>query len=330
MSSRMRVVQKDASSEAPPQPKPHHDSGAGDVNVWQLGGLSKTQLVKRVWSSMSDDDLFGHSAELSYYFFLALFPLLFFLISIFGILAHGNPSLQNSLMQYLGHVAPSAGSQLIGKTVHETAQSSGGWKLILGIIGALWSASAGMGAIESTLNRVYDVNDRPFYKSKPLAVGLTVAVAIIVAISMGLVLFGNMIADSLTHSIGMSGFINLMWKVVQWPVAVAIICVAFALIYYLAPNVDHGKWHWITPGAVIGVLLWIIASLGFRFYLQFFNSYSATYGSLGAVVILLLWFYITGLAILIGGEINAEIENAAAEHGRADANRKGEQKAPAA
>lgn len=300
------------------------------MNAWELGGLSVSQLGKRVWNSMDDDDVFGHSAELAYYFFLALFPLLFFLISIFGIVAHGNQSLQNNLMQYLGRVAPSAGSQLIGKTVQETTHSSGGLKLILGLIGALWSASAGMAAIESTLNRVYDVKDRPYWKSKPLAIGLTVAVAIIVAISMGLVLFGNMIANALTHSIGMSGVINMLWKVVQWPVAIAVICVAFALIYYVAPNVDQRKWHWITPGAVVGVLLWIIASIGFSIYLQFFNSYSATYGSLGAVVILLLWFYITGLAILIGGEINAEVENAAAEHGRADAKHKGEQKAPAA
>ncbi len=320
----MRIV------ESQPEPRRQPAARHQETSAWELGGLSKTELARRTWSDMDRHKTFSRAAELAFYFFLALFPLLFAVLSIFGMLAGQNSQLQSDLMNYMARVVPSSGQGLIAKTVQETVKSSGGWKLILGIIGALWSASSGMNAISSTLDDVYEVGERPWYKSRPIAVALTIGVAILVAISMGLVLVGSNIANMLSRSIGMGGVINMGWKIVQWPVALAILALAFAVIYYFAPNVKNQKWYWITPGSVIGVLLWIIASIGFRFYLQYFNSYSSTYGSLGAVIVLLMWFYITGLAILIGAEVNSQIEHAAAERGRADAKLKGEQEAPAA
>jgi membrane protein len=325
---RMRIVEKDDTLEErrpTATPKPTEEA-----SPWKLGGLSVGELGRRAYASFNDDDVLGYSAELAYYFFLALFPLLFFVLSLVGLAAHGNPSVRNQLMTYLGQLVPSAGSQLIGTTVEQTAKSSTGLKLILGLLAALYSASAGMSAIESALNRVYDVKDRVWYKSKPLDVILTIGVALLTGGALLLVLFGNHLADTVSRAAGLGGIVNYAWKIVQYPAALFFMIFTYALIYYFAPNVKDQKWHWITPGSVIGVLLWVIASVAFRVYLHYFNSYAQTYGALGAVVILLLWFYITGMAILIGAEINAEIENAAAEHGRADAKLKGEQKAPAA
>jgi len=323
----MRIVDQDPTLERRPTntPKPPEEA-----SPWKLGGLSLPELLRRTWASINDDDVFGYSAELAYYFFLALFPLLFMVLSLVGLAAHGNPAVRNQLMSYLGQLVPSASSQLIGTTVEQTTKSSTGLKLILGLVGALWSASAGMSGIESALNRVYDVKDRPWYKSKPLDLALTIAVAALTGGALLLVLFGTHLADIVSRAAGFGGIVNLAWKIVQYPAAIFFMIFTYALIYYLAPNVKDQKWHWITPGSVLGVFLWIVASAAFRVYLHFFNSYAQTYGALGAVAILMLWFYITGMAILVGAEINAEIENAAAEHGRADAKLKGEQKAPAA
>jgi membrane protein len=147
--------------------------------------------------------------------------------------------------------------------------------------------------------------------------------------ALGIVLFGNLAATwAGAHGLGDTAV--LAWKVLQWPVALFFVVLAFAVLYYWAPAVEDQKWYWITPGSVIGVGLWVAASALFRVYLHYFNSYSATYGSLGAVIVLMLWFYITALALLVGAECNAEIEHAAAEHGRADAKLKGEKEAPAA
>jgi membrane protein len=148
-------------------------------------------------------------------------------------------------------------------------------------------------------------------------------------VALGIVLFGGWAAQfASTHGLGEVAV--TAWKVLHAPVALLFVVVGFATLYYWGPDVEQKRWYWITPGSMVGVLLWVIASAGFRIYLHFFNTYSATYGSLGAVIILLLWFYITSLALLVGAEINASIEHAAAEHGRADAKLKGEREAPAA
>jgi membrane protein len=326
---RMRIVEKGSSAEV------RHTADASprqaeEASPWKLGGLSLRELLRRTWASIDDDNVVGYAAQLAYYFFLAMFPLLFFVLSLVGLAAHGNPNVRNQLLTYLGQLVPAAGSQLIATTVEQTTRSSTGLKLILGLLAALWSASAGMSGIESDLNRVYDVKERPWYKSKPLDVVLTIVVAALTGGALLLVLFGNHLADTISRAAGWGGIVNLAWKMLQYPAALFFMIFTYALIYFFAPNVKEQKWHWITPGSVLGVFLWIVASVALRVYLHYFNSYAQTYGALGAVVILMLWFYITGLAILVGAEINAEIENAAAEHGRADAKLKGERKAPAA
>jgi len=181
--------------------------------------------------------------------------------------------------------------------------------------------------VMDTMNSAYNVREaRSFLRFRTIAVGLTVAIGILIIIALTIVLYGNGIANSVGSFVGLSGVATWTWKIVQWPVAVFFLLLSFALIYYFGPDVEFPVWHWISPGSVAGVFLWAVVSFGLRIYLHFFNSYSKTYGSLGAVMILLLWFYVTGVAILIGGEVNAEIENAAAKHGAPEAKEKGEKK----
>lgn len=296
------------------------------TSPWKLGGLSAGQLAKRVGKQISEDDVFGRAAELAYYFFLALFPMLFFVISVFGLVAHNNPQFRTQLMNYVHTMLPPDASSLLSKTLDQILKASSGTKLILGLLGALWSGSVGVAAVMEMCNITYDVKDgRPFWKSRGLAILLTVACSILMVAALALILYGPALADAV---FGNNPVVAWTWKIVQWPVAVGFVLATFALVYYFGPDVEHPQWHWITPGSAIGVLLWLVASFAFRVYLHFFNTYSATYGSLGAVIILLTWLYLTGAAVMIGSEINTEIEHAAAEHGRADAKAEGEKVPP--
>jgi len=301
------------------------------ASPWKLGGLGPITLAKRVWYEMDQDEIFSRAAALSYYFLLALFPMLFFLTSLLGLIVGQNPQLQDALYSYLARVMPGDASSLVTKTIHEITTQANGLKLAIGLITALWTASGGMSALGSSLNAAYDVREgRPWWKRQLTFLLLTIAVAALVIGALVIILFGGKLAQFAESHLHLDNVFVLIWNIVQWPVAIFFVVFCFALIYYFGADIKHARWYWITPGSVVGVFLWIIASLGFKLYLQFFNSYSKTYGSLGGVVVMMLWFYITGLALLVGGEINAEIEHAAAEHGRADAKAPGEKEAPAA
>ena len=305
--------------------KPEHAS------PWKLGGLGPVTLGKRVWAEIGHDNIFNQGAALSYYFLLSLFPMLLFLTSLMGVIVGQNPQFQNQLYGYIARVMPGDASSLVTKTVHEITTQTSGLKLMIGIVGALWSAAGGMSALGSSLNAAYDVTEnRPWWKRQLTFLLLTIGVAVLVIAALFIVLFGGKLATFVGAHLHLSTAVTTTWMIVQWPIAIFFVVFCFALIYFFAPDIQHAKWYWITPGSVIGVLLWIVASAGFKIYLHYFDSYGKSYGSLAGVVVLMLWFYITGLALLVGGEINAEIEHAAAEHGRADAKAEGEKKAPAA
>ena len=298
------------------------------ASLWKLGGLSWRDLAKRVWSEVQKDNVFGRAAELSYYFLLALFPFLIFLTSVIGLILGSGTGTRHTFFQYLARIMPPSAFQLIDNTMYEVSESSGGGKLSFGILAALWAASNGLGAITESLNTAYDLKEsRPWWKQRLTAIGLTVALSILIIGALILVVAGGRIAEWLAAHYGLGPVFPIGWKIIQWPVVLACMTFAFALIYYLAPDFREQAWQWLTPGAVIGVVLWLLVSLAFRIYLHYFNSYSATYGSLGAVIILMLWLYFTGAAVLIGGELNSEIENAAAKQGDPEAKEKGE-KAP--
>ena len=298
------------------------------ASLWKFGGLNWKVLVKRVWSEIETDEVFGRAAQLAYYFLLALFPLLLFLTSVIGLVMESGTGLRHSLFNYLGRVLPASASELVSTTMLEVTSSSGGGKIAFGILAALWAASNGMGAITQALNIAYDVEEgRPWWKQRLTAMGLTLTLSVLIITALMLVLYGGRIADYVAVNYGLGEAFAIAWKVLQWPIVLTFVLLAFALIYYFAPDVRDQKWVWVTPGAVLGVSLWLLVSFGFRLYLNFFDSYSKTYGALGAVIILMLWLYLTGAAILIGGELNSEIEHEAARAGVPGAKEAGE-KAP--
>lgn len=311
----MRLYRYNAKKAEQEQAKEH-------ASPWKLGGLTISQLGKRVYNEIFADEVLTRSAALSFYFLAALVPMLFFVVAMLGFFAQSE-SLQSSLFSYAGRFMPPDAFTLMQKTVREIATNATGLKLALGLGLALWSGSGGVGSVMDALNRCYHVKDaRPLWVQKLIAMLLTMAIAALMIVALVIVLYGGAIAQFVGSHTGLSSVVVLAWKFAQWPVAVFFIVLAFALMYYWGPDADQ-RWTWITPGSLFGVLLWIGASLGFRIYLHFFNSYSKTYGSLGAVIIMLYWLFITGLAILIGGEINSEIENAAARRGHPEAKQEG-------
>ena len=298
------------------------------ASLWALGNLGWRGLAKRVWKEIQTDQIFGRAAELSYYFLLALFPFLIFLTSIIGLILGSETDTRQTLFEYLGRVMPPSAYQLINTTMIEISAASSGGKISFGILAALWAASNGMTAITTSLNTAYDVEEtRPWWKQRLVAIGLTMSLSVLIISALILVVAGGWIAEWLGAHFGFGSAFPVAWKIIQWPFVLFCMILAFALIYYFAPDLHDQKWTWLTPGSAIGVALWLVVSIAFRLYLNFFDSYSATYGSLGAVIILMLWLYLTGAAVLIGGEINSEIEHAAAEQGEPDAKEKGE-KAP--
>jgi membrane protein len=267
-------------------------------------------FLSRLWTRINDHDLFGRAAQLSYYFLLAVFPLLLFLVTLLGYFADAGSSLRNKLLVYLATVMPSSAITLVHTTLDEISQARGGGKLSLGILAALWAASNGMGAISETLNVAYGVREgRPWWKVRLVAMFLTILVALFILIALSIVFFGGRLGERIAGHFSSNDAFAIVWKVLQWPIALFFMLTTFDLIYYFAPNVKRSKLRLGSTGAATAVVLWLLVSFGFRLYLHFFNSYSVTYGSLGALIVLMLWFYFTGLAILIGGEINSELQH---------------------
>jgi membrane protein len=294
-------------------------------SVWKLGGLTWRRLGARIWAEVYEGDLFTRAAALSYYFLLALFPLLIFLTAALGYFAEGGTELRKSLLYYLASVAPRTASALVRSTVAEITENADGSKLSFGLLAALWFASYGMGAVGDTLNAAYGVREsRSWWRVRLISLGLTVALAILIVSALALMFYGGEIGQSLAARLDLGDAFVATWKILQWPIVLAFVLFSFSLIYYYAPDLKHQKWYWITPGSLAGVVLWLLVSFGFRVYLNYFDRYTVTYGSLGAVIVLLLWFYLTGAAILVGGKVNAEIEHTAARHGAHDAKLPGE------
>src|SRR3954452_13735123 len=279
-------------------------------SLWKFGGLTPLGLLRLAIKKIGSDELSTRSASLSYYFLLALFPLFLFLLSLIGAIAGPNSQLQANIIGSISRLAPGSAADLVRTVVLQTFKSSSGIKLAAGILGALWAASGGMSAVVVSLNKIYQVQEtRPWWKQKLTIVGLTIALAGLIIIALVLALYGGKIGEAVFSYIGAGGAFQMARRILQWPASFAAMFLSFSLVYYFAPDIEERKWYWVTPGSAAGVALWLFASLGFRLYLRFFNSYAATYGSLGAVVILMLWLFITGFAILIGGEVNWVIEN---------------------
>lgn len=250
--------------------------------------ITWTDLVKRTAGEVVADNCLGLAAQLAYYFFLALFPALLFFVALASFLPVSG--LMDTVTGSLARVAPSEVLSIVQAQIIAIAHEKNGGLLTLGMLGTIWSTSSGVTAIIDTLNQAYDVQEaRPWWKVRLVSLALTIVLALFILLSFALVLAGP--------------------RFFQWPLSFALVSLAIALIYYYAPDVKQ-EWIWITPGSVLATILWLLISLGFKFYVVHFTSYNATYGAIGAVIVLMLWFYVSALAVLIGAELNAEIEHA--------------------
>jgi membrane protein len=265
---------------------------------------------------MIEDRIFGRAAELGFYFLFALFPTLFSASSLLGLAAKSGPAIYDKLLNYLGLVIPTSALSTVLVTFNQTTAAATTGKVTLGLIVSIWSASVGISAIQDTLNSVYRVKEtRSFFRARIGAIGLTILLTATNTLTLAAMLGGDFLARVAIQSLTNPFLIDLagvLSRLTGWAIATALLILSFAVTYYYAPDAGARRWHWLSPGAAFGILGWIIASLGLRLYLHFFNSYAVTYGSLGAVIILLTWFYITGLMLLTGAEIDSALELASA------------------
>ena len=270
--------------------------------------LSWKELITRTYNEVVNHDAQGLASQLAYYFFLALFPALLCVLAIASFFPLQN--FTDEVVRLLGPFAPQQMIDVIRQEMVKIGESQNGGLLTIGLLGALWSSSAAMVAIASAMNRAYDIEEgRPWWKVRLTAIVLTISLSFLIVIAFTLIVAGPEMADAIGKHLPYGFVVAWAWKIVQWPVAFAMAAFGIGLIYYFAPDAEQ-DWVWITPGSLLATLLWLLASLGFRYYAVNFGNYEATYGTLGGVIILMLWFFITGLVIVIGAEMNAEIEHA--------------------
>jgi membrane protein len=271
--------------------------------------LTARGILRQTWSEIRADDVFGRSAQLAYYFFLALFPFLICVIatlSVFGTADRG----RDLLLALTARLLPAVASDLVARTFSEIITSNGPLKMSIGIIASLWSASLGMSAVMDTLNAAYKVQEtRSIIQQAIVAVTLTFGIGLLVVVATLAVITGDIIARSLS----MPHLLVIGWRIIEWPLAVVLLLLGLETTYYFAPDLKTRTWQWLSAGSVAGVVLLLLVSLGFKFYLHFAGNYTATYGSLGGVIVLLLCFYFGGVAVLAGGALDGVMKNRASE-----------------
>jgi membrane protein len=278
-----------------------------------LGGLPLSQLARNVLREISTNNVLGRSSELAFEFLFALVPLLLFMLTVFGLFASRSLELRSDLLDYFHDFLPGMAFALLRSAVIGLATNAGGGKLALGIVIALWFASGGIHSMISSLNSAYHVAEsRPWWKVRVISLALTLLLSVLLLSATFLLLVSSHFLDWLGAELGLHQTVVAIGIGLQWPAAVVFVLLSYSLIYYFGPDLHDRRWRWLTPGTAFGAFLWLLASVAFRVYLHFFNTYDASYGSLGAVMILLVWLYVTGFAFLLGGEINAEIGRAIA------------------
>jgi membrane protein len=279
---------------------------------WRLHVSSATTIVKQVWTSSYEDGVYNRAAELAYFFFLSLFPGVIFITTLLGFVFKSNTQLTGLLLQYLSTTLPGTAFELIRQVIIEITRSSGSGKVTFGILAALWTANSGMNALEDALNAVYKVKEsRALWKTYGIALILTVSASLLIIAALTVFLYGGALVQLVSNTVGMKPAFYWTWRLAQWPIVVFFVSLVASMVYYAAPNLKQRCWQWLSPGALFATLGWIAASGLLRLYFHFFTSYAKTYGSLGAVMVLLTWLYVTGIMLLLGAEVNMVIEVAA-------------------
>jgi membrane protein len=271
-----------------------------------LSRRSWWEVLKRTVREFGNDNLTDWAAALTYYGILSLFPAIIVLTSLLALLG---PSATQTLIDNINTTVPGQGRDILVNAIQELQQSRGaGLFAIVGLAGALWSASAYIGAFMRASNAIYEMPEgRPVWKTLPLRVGLTIAIVVLLAVcAIGVVATGT-VADRAGQLLGIGSTGVLVWEIAKWPVIAILVSLAFALLYWASPNVKHPGFRWLSPGGVLAVVVWVLASAAFALYVGNFSSYNKTYGSLGGVIGFLVWLWISNIAILLGAEFDAEL-----------------------
>ncbi len=275
-------------------------------------------FFKELYDKFFDTDVPSSAAQVGFYFSFAFFPLLLFLVSLFGMVLESTDELRRELYQYLAQIMPGTAYQLVRTTMDEIIENSSGSKLTLGLLVTLWSASAGVDSIRTALNRVYEVREsRSWWMTKLQSLVLTLLFILLIAIVLASVTAGWALVKVAVGGLGFEITSPFVLMTIQWAALLIVMLFATAVVYSWVPCFDEFHWVWISPGAITAILVWIVFSGLFRLYLQYFNTYNKAYGSLGAVIILMLWMYITGLALLLGGAINSVLTEMSKKGARA-------------
>jgi membrane protein len=266
-------------------------------------------VFKRSFKPFLADDCMGLAQQVAYSSLLAFFPAVIFLVGLFGLLR-----IYDDLREFLGAIAPGAVLDAL-EVAEQSAQGQSGaatLAVVLGAFGAVWAASGAMGSVIKAVNRAYDrVETRPFWKVRLIAILLVLLTGLVTAGLFILIVFGGPLGEAIADQAGLGGAFELLWAILRWPIAFVAVLLFFSLVYYLAPDTEHRSWKWISPGAVVGAVLWLALSALFALYTSFAESYDETYGSLAGAIVLLLWLNYSAFAILFGAELNSELDRQA-------------------
>jgi len=284
---------------------PQHRSPDGPTEL--KGSSWKDTLVRSV-KGFSRDNLTDWAAALTYYGILSIFPALLALVSILGLIG---PSATQPLLDNIATAAPGPAKEVFTGAIENLQANQGGAGVlfVIGLLGALWSASGYVAAFMRASNSIYEVPEgRPIWKTVPVRLGITLVLLLLLLVSAGMVVFTGPLAQQAGNVIGVSDSLLSAWDIAKWPVLIVIVSFMLSILYYAAPNVRQPGFRWVTPGGLVAVLVWIVASAAFAFYVANFGSYNKTYGTLGGVIAFLTWLWITNIAVLFGAELNAELE----------------------
>jgi membrane protein len=286
---------------------PAVEIGRAPASPWRLTPREWISVIKRTFKAFLADDAMGLSAQVAFSSLLAFFPAVVFLVGLLDLVgAYG------ALKDFLAPVAPGDVLETIDTLQQDTSKGTSVVAFVLGAAGAVWAASGAMSSVIKAVNRAYDrVETRAFWKVRVIGVVLVALMGLVLAGLLLLIVFGGPLGTAIADQAGLGSAFELLWSVLRWPIAFLAILTFFALVYYLAPNVDIRSWEWLTPGALVGSVMWLLLSGLFALYTSFSDSYSRTYGALASGIILLLWLNYSAFALLFGAELNSELDRQA-------------------